>query len=83
MREPLPSTRPRAAPPHAPHDRALKTAFAGSFLVGAALNQDQFTEQDQRGAAIVKAQFNTITPENVLKWERVHPQLGQYDFAAA
>ena len=74
-----PSTRPEPAAAR-PHDRALKTAFAGSFLVGAALNQDQFTEQDQRGAAIVKAQFNTITSENVLKWERVHPRLGQYDF---
>ena len=77
---PASSTRPEPAPEHA-HDRALKTAFAGSFLVGAALNQNQFTEQDQRGAAIVKAQFNTITSENVLKWEQVHPRLGQYDFA--
>ena len=74
-----PSTRPEPAAVRAP-DRTLKAAFAGSFLVGAAVNQDQFTEQDQRGAAIVKAQFNTITSENVLKWERVHPRLGQYDF---
>ncbi len=64
------------------HNVALKDAFAGSFLVGAALNQAQFTEQDQRGAAIVKTQFNTITSENVLKWQLVHPQPGQYDFAA-
>ena len=75
-----PSTRPEPAAVRAP-DRTLKGAFAGSFLVGAAVNQDQFTEQDQRGAALVKAQFNTITSENVLKWERVHPRLGQYDFA--
>ena len=77
---PAPSTRPEPAAGRT-HDLTLKTAFGGSFLVGAALNQDQFTEQDQRGAAIVKAQFNTITSENVLKWERVHPRLGQYDFA--
>jgi len=70
-----PSPRPEPAAARA-HDRTLKTAFGGSVLVGAALNQDQFTEQDQRGAAIVKAQFNTITSENVLKWERVHPRLG-------
>jgi len=75
-----PSTRPEPAAVRAP-DRTLKAVFAGSFLVGAAVNQDQFTEQDQRGAALVKAQFNTITSENVLKWERVHPRLGQYDFA--
>ena len=75
-----PSTRPEPAAVRAP-DRTLKAGFAGSFLVGAAVNQDQFTEQDQRGAALVRAQFNTITSENVLKWEPVHPRLGQYDFA--
>ena len=52
----------------------LKDAFAGAFRVGAALNANQFTERDAKGAALVKAQFNTITPENVLKWEVVHPQ---------
>ena len=76
-------TRPTPAPARAEShgDVTLKDAFAGSFMVGAALNQAHFTEQDQRGAAIVKAQFNTITSENVLKWEQVHPRLGQYDFA--
>jgi len=61
--------------------RSLKDAYAGSFMVGAALNQAQFNEQDQRGVAIVKSQFNTITPENILKWENVHPRLGEYAFA--
>jgi len=75
-----PSTRAEPAAVRS-HDLTLKTAFAGRFLIGAAVNQNQFTEQDQRGAAIVKAQFNTITSENVLKWEQVHPRLGQYDFA--
>jgi endo-1,4-beta-xylanase len=60
----------------------LKDAFRGAFLVGAALNPNQFTEHDARGAALVKAQFNTITPENVLKWEAVHPRPDTYDFAA-
>jgi len=72
---PAPAASPAAA-------RTLKDAFAGQFLMGAALNEAQFTEQDARGASTVKAQFNTITPENVLKWERVHPRLGEYDFAA-
>jgi endo-1,4-beta-xylanase len=74
----------KAPPPTSPAPvlTTLKDAFAGSFLVGAALNEAQFTEQDQRGAAIVKAQFNTITPENILKWQSVHPRRGEYDFAA-
>jgi endo-1,4-beta-xylanase len=59
----------------------LKDAFKSSFLIGAALNPAQFTEEDARGAALVKAQFDSITPENVLKWEKVHPELDRYDFA--
>ena len=38
----------------------LKEVFREHFLVGAALNQTQFYEEDGRGAAIVKTQFNTI-----------------------
>src|SRR4051812_19296491 len=61
----------------------LKSAFAGAFRVGAALNEEQFTERDTIGAALVKRQFNTITPENVLKWEAVHPQPNAYNFTPA
>ena len=61
--------------------QSLKDAFAGAFKVGAALNAKQFSGVDARGAALVKAQFNTISPENVLKWEVVHPRPGVYDFA--
>jgi endo-1,4-beta-xylanase len=62
---------------------ALKDAFAGAFRVGAALNENQFTEMDTAGAALVKRQFNTTTPENVLKWEVVHPQPDSYSFTAS
>jgi len=61
----------------------LKDAFKNDFLVGAALNEAEFTGQNSNAAALVRAQFNTISPENVLKWESVHPQPDQYDFSAA
>ena len=32
---------------------------------------------------MVAEQFSTVTPENVMKWEVVEPQRGQYDFSAA
>lgn len=67
----------------APKQPVLKDAFKDSFMVGAALNADQFSGIDARGAAIVVAQFNSITPENVLKWELVHPRPDAYDFEAA
>ena len=62
---------------------ALKDVFKDSFLIGAALNADQFSGTDARGAGIVTAHFNSITPENVLKWEFVHPRPDAYDFDAA
>ena len=31
---------------------------------------------------MVGEQFSTVTPENVMKWEVVEPQRGQYDFSA-
>ncbi|HEY4305217.1 MAG TPA: endo-1,4-beta-xylanase [Gemmatimonadaceae bacterium] len=59
----------------------LKAAFADAFVVGAAINDAQFTGRDPRGAQLIAAQFNTVTPENVLKWENVHPSRGKYVFA--
>ena len=61
---------------------ALKDAYKGKFRIGVALNAAQFSGEDAAGAAITKTHFNSITPENVLKWENVHPTLDKYDFAA-
>jgi endo-1,4-beta-xylanase len=64
---------------------ALKNAFKKDFLVGAALNPNQFsgTNDGDCEVALIKKQFNSISPENVLKWERVHPWPGIYNFAPA
>jgi len=62
---------------------SLKDTYKKSFLIGAAVSERQFFERDALGSALVKAQFNTITPENVLKWEVVHPQPDQYNFTPA
>jgi len=64
---------------------AIKDAFSNDFPVGVAVNQRQFMERDRKGVAIIDSQFNSISPENVLKWESVHPRPGTngYDFTAA
>ena len=62
---------------------SLKEVFKQDFLIGAALNQNQFSERDARGLAIIINHFNSITPENVLKWALVHPQPDAYSFDAA
>src|ERR1035441_299877 len=61
----------------------LKDAFQGIFRIGAAINQSQFEEKDARGDAVIAAQFNTISPENALKWESIHPRLDGYNFDPA
>jgi endo-1,4-beta-xylanase len=62
---------------------SLKDAYKGCFMVGAALAPAQFSGEDAAETQLVKAQFNAISPENVLKWEVVHPKPGVYDFSAA
>jgi len=57
----------------------LKDIFKDYFMIGAALNRNHFSDEDNSSAAIVKDHFNTVTPENVLKWERVHPEPDEYN----
>ena len=37
-------------------------------------------ERDTRALPIIINHFNSITPENVLKWQSVHPQPNTYNF---
>ncbi|MBC6608721.1 endo-1,4-beta-xylanase [Hymenobacter sp. BT188] len=61
----------------------LKDAFKQDFYVGAALNGRQISGQDSKATALIKQQFNTISPENLLKWGPVHPQPDTYNFKPA
>jgi endo-1,4-beta-xylanase len=67
----------------APAPATLKDTFRNAFYVGAAINTDQITGRDVRGDAIIIQHFNSITPENVMKWEVIHPRPDAYDFALA
>lgn len=67
----------------APASASLKDVFKRDFVVGAAINAGQITGRDERGDGIVEAQFNSISPENALKWESVHPLPGKYNFTLA
>ena len=62
---------------------SLKDVFKSDFMIGAALNRRQFSEEDTRALPIIKSQFNTISPENQLKWQSIHPQPDKYDFDGA
>jgi endo-1,4-beta-xylanase len=74
-----------AAPCPAEGQPALKDVFKNDFLIGAALNEPQFGAGAVSPCEIdlVKKHFNTISPENVLKWEIVHPHPDEYNFGPA
>ncbi|HLX95907.1 MAG TPA: endo-1,4-beta-xylanase [Verrucomicrobiae bacterium] len=61
---------------------ALKDVFKDDFYIGAALNVDQICGQEPEAMALVAKHFNSITPENILKWEEVHPEPDRYNFEA-
>jgi endo-1,4-beta-xylanase len=62
---------------------ALKDMFAEKFLVGAAIGTHQVMGAEPAALELAARQFNTITPENLLKWAEVHPQPDQYNFEPA
>lgn len=61
----------------------LKDAYKGKFLIGTAINAAETLGTDTVGDKLLFEQFNSIVPENALKWESVHPEPNRYDFALA
>lgn len=61
----------------------LKQLFGESFYIGVALNSRQVGSSDPKIQSIIKENFNSISPENGLKWQLVHPKLDQYNFEFA
>jgi endo-1,4-beta-xylanase len=61
----------------------LKEAFKDDFCIGAALGLDQILGREPAAMAVVAQHFNSITPENIMKWEEIHPKPGYYNFEAA
>jgi len=60
----------------------LKDVFKNDFYIGAALSVDQITGKEPGAIALVEKHCNSITPENILKWEEVHPEPNRYNFEA-
>jgi endo-1,4-beta-xylanase len=58
----------------------LKDLFQSDFYIGAALSVDQICGKEPEAMDLVARQFNSITPENILKWEEVHPEPERYNF---
>jgi endo-1,4-beta-xylanase len=65
------------------HDSSLKNHFKNAFFIGAALNTSEIEERNPEAASLITAQFNSISPENVMKCEVIHPGWDEYHFDLA
>ena len=61
---------------------ALKDLVPKGWLIGVALNQRQSDGIDSAAVDLVTRQFNSITPENLLKFESIQRQSGVFTFDA-
>ena len=68
-----------AAEPETP---SLRKVFANDFLIGVALNARQVAGESEAGK-LAGAQFSSVTAENEMKWQSLHPQPDRYQFGAA
>jgi endo-1,4-beta-xylanase len=62
---------------------SLKQVAPKGLLIGVALNERQISGEDAIAESLVPRHFNSITPENLLKWALVHPEPARYDFGPA
>jgi endo-1,4-beta-xylanase len=63
--------------------KTLKEAYKDAFKFGCSVNNSIVNGTDSISQRIVVEQFNTITPENVLKAETVHPKPDVWNFGPA
>ncbi len=61
----------------------LKDVFKDDFYIGTALNEDEILEKDERALTILTKYFNSITADNAMKWECIHPEPNEYNFELA
>ncbi|GGZ75256.1 endo-1,4-beta-xylanase [Algibacter mikhailovii] len=61
----------------------LKDTFLQDFLIGAALSNTQITGADKNAINLLEKEFNSITPENDMKWEQIHPEKDSFYFEIA
>ncbi len=61
----------------------LKEAYKDDFLIGAALSASIIKQQEPGLMALVTKEFNSITPENCMKWEELYNADGSWKWQHA
>jgi endo-1,4-beta-xylanase len=64
-------------------DPGLKDVFSDDFLIGTCMNTPQINGTDLKAKPFIAANFNSVTAENAMKWERIHPEPDRYNFTIA
>lgn len=59
-------------------DFSLKKAFNDKYSIGAAVNERHIANVAE--SRLIAHHYNTLTPENMMKWEEIHPQPGTFSF---
>ncbi|WP_299550582.1 endo-1,4-beta-xylanase [Seonamhaeicola sp.] len=62
---------------------SLKNRFEANFFIEAAINKGIIEGKDSLSLSLIKKEYNTITPENDLKWEQIHPKKDTFYFDIA
>lgn len=61
-------------------ETGLKDVFKGDFLMGTAIGAATFRNNDTGKLNLIAREFNSITAENEMKWERVHPEADKWNW---
>ncbi|HTG66574.1 MAG TPA: endo-1,4-beta-xylanase [Flavobacterium sp.] len=59
---------------------SLKNAYKGDFYIGTALDINQIEEKDPKVTNLISKEFNSITPENIMKSMFLQPEENKFDF---
>jgi len=63
-----------------PKEKGIKDLFNNSFYIGVAVNEQQISGKEPKALSLIEKHFNSLSPENGLKWGLVHPKQDIYDF---
>ncbi|WP_246601189.1 endo-1,4-beta-xylanase [Alteromonas antoniana] len=63
--------------------QGLKDVYQDAFLIGTIASNQQLMKPDADTSALFQREFNVLTAENDMKWQRIYPSPQGYNFAAA
>ncbi|MCK5134192.1 MAG: endo-1,4-beta-xylanase [Bacteroidales bacterium] len=61
----------------------LKEKFQDDFKIGVTLGAREIIGKDSLGLKLVTEQFDAVTTDNDMKWQRIHPYPGVFNFKIA